>query len=144
MGDGSNERSTSAFGGGIVLGNRDDPVRQKLKDSPMSVHSRQSKTRSDEAHNDQTSKAKDRQGTTYGRWQIHETGEIRLLLTVRHGEPVIDFRYGEYGVGGAWTPSARGVFLKLHELPGLWNAVGEALKDIRRLRLVNGQGRHDR
>lgn len=110
----------------------------------MSVHLRQSKTRSDEAHKYQTSPTKDRQGTTYGRWRIHETGEIRLLLTVRHGEPAVDLRYGEYGVGGAWVPSPRGVFLKLHELPALRLAVGEALKDIRRLRLVDPQARHDR
>jgi hypothetical protein len=32
----------------------------------------------------------------------------------------------------------------LHELPALRHAVGEALKDVRRLRLVDRQAHHDR
>ena len=86
----------------------------------------------------------DRRGRTYGRWQVRDAAEIRLLLTARHGEPVVDLRYGEYGAAGSWIPSARGIFFKLDELPALQRAVAALMKDVRAMRLLDRRGRHDR
>jgi hypothetical protein len=77
--------------------------------------------------------------TTYGSWPCGRGGEIRMSLAIRHGEAVLDIRFGEYAANGRWVPGSRGVMFRVTELSSLLLAVRRAIEDAKRMDLDKSQ-----
>jgi hypothetical protein len=85
-----------------------------------------------------TKRSDNRFGRVYASWPCGIGAETRVILTVRHGEPVVDIRFGEL-TGDRWRPSNRGVPVPLSHAEMLARALRTAITDAKRFGLVNAE-----
>ena len=147
----------TSFGGGIVLASAGMIPHAKIKDSPMSdrrtieqdaqievARSRPAKGRLENA----VDRSPNLSATlsvapqsieverTYASWPASFGGEVRCRLTIRSGQPVVEFRFGEFGAQTRWVAGSRGVYFTLDQLPSVRHALAIAIKDVKRLCLA--------
>jgi len=82
--------------------------------------------------------ANERDDPVYASWPAGRGAEIRVILTVHRGEPVVDIRFGELG-SGIWHPSKRGVPVPLSQADSLVRGLRRAIADAKRFDLLNAE-----
>ncbi|MEP6604530.1 MAG: hypothetical protein ABJA60_00265 [Nitrosospira sp.] len=72
---------------------------------------------------------------TYWKVPAGSGRELRLLLTVALGRPMLEFRIGELS-GDRWTSTPRGVAIDLGDAPAVAAALKRALSDAKRMNII--------